>query len=354
MSKASENKKVAIVLFNLGGPDSLKAVKPFLFNLFNDKYIITLPSFFRYIVAWLISSRREKTAKAIYARMGGKSTILAETEKQAKALKAYLEGKLSVEHEVFICMRHWHPMSPEVVKQIEHYKPDEIILLPLYPQFSTTTTGSSIEDFIAKKEKSSVIKDATLKTICCYPVDSNFIKSHVELIKKEIDKIRGPKKYRLLFSAHGLPKKIINSGDSYQWQVEASVNAVVSQLQLTELDYKLTYQSRVGPLEWLGPNTEDEITLAAKQGLDLVIVPIAFVSEHSETIIELDIEYKEIADKYGISYYRVPTLSINEPFIKSLGEIVTKSVEKKGEFLLSSKFSRICPGIFSKCPCENQ
>jgi ferrochelatase len=351
MSEASDNTKTAIVLFNLGGPDSLKAVKPFLFNLFNDKNIITLPLVFRYFIAWFISSRREKTAIEIYSKMGGKSTILEETLNQADALKLELSDKIKTEFEIFICMRHWHPMSFEVISRLENYKPNEIILVPLYPQFSSTTTNSSIEEFTRIKNKSS-IKDVTLKTICCYPQDDNFAKAHASLITEAIAKIVDKNNYRILFSAHGLPKKIITGGDPYQWQIEASVNAVIDQMPFDGFDYKITYQSRVGPLEWIGPNTEDEIKLAVKQRKELVIVPIAFVSEHSETLVELDIEYKDYADKNGVNYIRVPTLSINNLFIKSLSEIILKAQEKDGEFLTSSSFSRICPTDFSKCPCK--
>ena len=351
MSKVLDSKKTAIVLFNLGGPDSLKAVKPFLFNLFNDKNIITLPSFFRYLIAWFISSRRENTAREIYSKMGGKSTILEETLNQANALKLELSNKIKNEFDVFICMRHWHPMSSEVVSRLEYYKPDEIILVPLYPQFSTTTTASSIEEFTKIKSK-SLIKDIISKTICCYPLDDNFVKAHVNLIIEAIDKVKDKNNYRVLFSAHGLPKKIIDSGDPYQWQVEASVNEVIDQMPFEGFDYKITYQSRVGPLEWIGPSTEDEIENAVKDGKELVIVPIAFVSEHSETLVELDIEYKHIADKKGVNYIRVPTLSINNLFIKSLSEIILKAQDKDGEFLTSSSFLRICPSNFTKCPCK--
>jgi ferrochelatase len=351
MSKISKNKKVAIVFFNLGGPDSLNAVKPFLFNLFNDKYIITLPKIFRSIIAWIISSRREKIAREIYSQMGNKSTILEETQNQAKAVKEYLNDKVKFDYEIFTCMRHWHPMSLEVIKKIENYAPDELILLPLYPHFSTTTTGSSIEDFISEKEKTS-LKNTKCKTICCYPTDSNFIRSHVDLIMNMTKELDRNKNYRILFSAHGLPKRVIKSGDPYQWQIESTVKHIIKNIPLQRIDYRITYQSKVGPLEWIGPNTEDEIELAAKQGLDLIIVPIAFVSEHSETKVELDIEYREIAEKYKISYKRVPTLSINKFFIKSLGEIIIKTTEKEEEFVASSEFTKICPDSFGKCPCK--
>lgn len=345
-----ENKKSAIVLFNLGGPDKKESVKPFLFNLFNDKYIITVPKFFRYIIAWIISSRRNKEAQEIYQHLGGKSPILEETQKQANALKTKLISD-GINSEVFVCMRHWHPMSDEVVEKIENYDPDEIILLPLYPQFSTTTALSSIEDF-TDAIKGKKLEKALLKTVCCYPNEFNFLKSHVNLINSAIKSVKDKNNFRILFSAHGLPKKIIKDGDPYQWQVNNSVMEIVNLLAIDNLDYKITYQSKVGPLEWLGPDTEDEIKQACSEQKELVIVPIAFVSEHSETLVELDIEYKEIADKHGINYIRVPALGVCDFFVSALADIVKKASNYDKNFISSSNMSRVCPKKYSKCKCN--
>lgn len=351
MSESLRNKKIAIVLFNLGGPDSKRSVKPFLFNLFNDKYIITLPKFLRYLVAWFISFRREKTAQKIYSYLGDKSPILDETKAQADSLKKSLKDSLESDYKVFICMRHWYPMSGEVVKDIIDYNPEEVILLPLYPQFSTTTTLSSIEDFSSKIQKK--LPNILYKTICCYPKDKNFIQSHVDLIVRSLGKIEDKDNYRILFSAHGLPKKIVESGDPYQWQVENTVQAIIDQLPFSGIDYRISYQSRVGPLEWIGPNTEDEIEKAGKEQKELMIVPVAFVSEHSETLVELDIEYKVIADKYSMNYVRVPTLSVNNHFVDSLKNMVINSSNSESSFLYSDEMKRICPTSYSRCPCKN-
>ncbi|MDP5110262.1 MAG: ferrochelatase [Rickettsiaceae bacterium] len=351
MSKSSKNKKTAIVLFNLGGPDSKSSVKPFLFNLFNDKYIITLPKFLRYLVACLISSRREKTAQEIYAHLGDKSPILEETKAQADSLEKSLRTSSDVDYKVFICMRHWHPMSNEVVKDIVAYNPDEVILLPLYPQFSTTTTLSSIEDFSDKIR--NILPNILYKTICCYPKDKTFIQSHVDLISQAMEKINDKNNCRILFSAHGLPKKIIESGDPYQWQVENTVQSIIEELPFSQIDYKISYQSRVGPLEWIGPNTEEEIEKAGKEQKELMVVPVAFVSEHSETLVELDIEYKAIADKHSINYVRVPTLSINNYFVESLKNMVTNATNSESNFLYSNEMKRLCPASYSKCPCKD-
>ena len=356
MSEITKNrKKIAVVLFNLGGPDSLNAIKPFLFNLFNDQYIITLPSVLRFLVAKLISTRREKVAKAIYANTGGKSPILEETLAQKEALKQELIKNSDITFELFICMRHWHPMTAEVVKNIKNYEPNEIILLPLYPQFSTTTTASSLNEF-ARNLSKELIDKTKLKTICCYPLDEGFIDSHVKLIEAKLSDKMDLSNYRMLFSAHGLPEKIVKAGDPYQWQIEQTVFKIINKLQLLpkfkKIDYKVTYQSRVGPLKWLEPNTEDEIKIAGKDNKSLIIIPVAFVSEHVETLVELDIEYKHIAAEHNIDYVRVPTLSTNELFIKSLANMILNFSSRDSSCLSSSNFSRICPDIYNKCPCK--
>lgn len=337
-------KKIAIVLFNLGGPDNLKSVKPFLFNLFYDKAIINLPNPLRYIIAKLISTTREKKSQKIYSLIGGKSPLLEETEKQKLALAENLKQVTNEDFNIFINMRYASPKIEETIKQIKEYNPTEVILLPLYPQFSTTTTGSSVKNFL-----SNFNINIPVKVVCCYPLEENFIKAHTTLIKEKIF----DKNFRILFSAHGLLQKIIDAGDPYSFQVEEAVKAVVKELNIKDLDYKVTYQSRVGPVEWLKPNTEDEIEIAGKQNKNIIIVPIAFVSEHVETLVELDIEYKLIADKYKIKYNRTPTLSTNKIFIKSLTSILLKFINKKeDDFLVASSNSeRICSDKFSKCLC---
>lgn len=361
VSSKEKNKKVAVVLFNLGGPDSLDAVKPFLFNLFFDKYIIRLPAPFRYLIAKLISSRRNKIAQEIYSNTGNKSPILKETQAQKLALEKKLSEQYkgtSTEFQVFIAMRHWHPFAEEAIAEIDKYGADEVVLLPLYPQFSTTTSLSSIEDFKDKwRKRKNIGKEAELLPVCCYPFNKKFINSHVALLKEKISNIKDKSKYRILFSAHGLPKKIVEQGDSYQWQVEKTVELIMAELK-EEIDYKVTYQSRVGPLEWLKPDTEEEIKEAGKAGASLIVVPVAFVSEHVETLVELDIEYAEIAEEYKIDYLRVPTLSIDDSFIDGLAEIVEDALARPEDKRAGKNFpygnKRICPDNFSDCPCSQK
>jgi len=339
----------AIILFNLGGPDKLENVEPFLFNLFNDPAILNLPTFLRYPLAKLISNRRAPVAKKIYAELGGSSPILKLTKEQSNALEIKLnQTQKKDEYKCFIVMRCWNPRARDVIKDVQLYGPNEVVLMPLYPQYSAATSGSSIKEWkdVCKKNNYHV----KTNTICCYPTDQNFINAHT---KEIIKKIKDLKNFKLIFSAHGLPEKNIKKGDPYQWQVEQSVKKIVESLNDNNLDWVLSYQSRVGPLKWIGPSTEDIIITNSKIGKHIVLVPIAFVSEHSETLVELDIEYKEIADANGCkNYTRVPALGTNDDFIKAMSELIIKKNEYKiNENLYPPKTQ--CPSNFKKCPCLN-
>ena len=341
--------KKAIILFNLGGPDKIENVEPFLFNLFNDPAILNLPTLLRYPLAKLISNRRAPVAKKIYEELGGSSPILRLTKEQSNVLENKLnQTQTEDEYKCFIVMRCWHPRAKNVIKDVQLFKPDEIVLMPLYPQYSAATSGSSIKEWkdVCKKNNYNI----KTSTICCYPTDQNFINAHT---KEIIKKIKDLKNFKLIFSAHGLPEKNIKKGDPYQWQVQQSVKKIVENLNYENLDWILSYQSRVGPLKWIGPSTEDIIIENSKIGKHIVLVPIAFVSEHSETLVELDIEYKEIADSNGCkNYTRVPALGINEDFIKAMSELIIKKNDYKiNESLYPPKIQ--CPSNFKKCPCSN-
>ena len=334
--------KKVVILFNLGGPDKLESVEPFLFNLFNDPEILSIPSIFRYPLAKFISKRRAPIAKNIYKEIGNKSPILELTQEQSKSLENSLSTKGN--YKCFVVMRCWHPRAKDVIKKVKEFNPEEIILLPLYPQFSAATSGSSINEWndLCKKESFNI----KTKTICCYPTESNFVKSHANLIKKTLQSVEN-KNFKLLFSAHGLPEIKIKKGDPYQWQVEETVKKIMMELKDENLDHTISYQSRVGPLKWIGPSTDDEIIKHAKEKKSIVVVPVAFVSEHSETLVELDIEYKKLAEENGCSFYkRVPALGIEENFIKGLTELVLQQ-ETRGNFVSSL----MCPNKYKKCPC---
>jgi ferrochelatase len=335
----------AVVLLNLGGPDSLEAVEPFLFNLFNDKAIIGAPSLIRRMLATLISKKRAPIAQDIYAHMGGHSPILPLTEAQAKDLDEALSQDGI--YKSFVCMRYWHPMSDEVAKGVKDWGAEKVILLPLYPQFSTATTGSSFEDW--HKAAKKVGLDVPTLNVCCYPIAEDFLEAHAATIREEYQKATEHGKPRILFSAHGLPEKIIKKGDPYQWQVEQTAEAVIKLLGIYELDALVCYQSRVGPLKWIGPNTEDEIIRAAKDETPLVVVPIAFVSEHSETLVELDIEYKEVYEENGgTGYFRVPALGTNEAYIQTLRKICVSASNKTG--VCPENVNKVCPAEHRQCP----
>jgi ferrochelatase len=341
--------KKAIILFNLGGPDKIENVEPFLFNLFNDPAILNLPTFLRYPLAKLISNRRAPVAKKIYEELGGASPILKLTKEQSDALEKKINQDQEIdEYKCFIVMRCWHPRAEQVIKEVQFFNPEEVILMPLYPQYSAATSGSSIKEWkdVCKKNQYKV----KTSTICCYPTDQNFVKAHTKEILK---KIKDLKSFKLIFSAHGLPEKNIKKGDPYQWQVEQSVKKIVEELSIENLDWILSYQSRVGPLKWIGPSTEDIIIENSKIGKHIVLVPIAFVSEHSETLVELDIEYKELADANGCkNYTRVPALGTNEDFIKTMSDLIIKKNEYEfNDGLYPPKIQ--CPLEFKKCPCLN-
>ena len=341
--------KKAIILFNLGGPDKIENVEPFLFNLFNDPAILNLPTILRFPLAKLISNRRAPVAKKIYEQLGGSSPILKLTKEQSNALEQKLNQTQSEdEYKSFIVMRCWNPRATDVIKDVQLFCPDEIILMPLYPQYSAATSGSSIKEWKKVcKEKNYNIKTST---ICCYPTDQNFINAHT---KEIMNKIKNLKNFKLIFSAHGLPEKNIKKGDPYQWQVEQSVKKIVEGLNDENLDWVLSYQSRVGPLKWIGPSTEDIIIENSKIDKHIVLVPIAFVSEHSETLVELDIEYKELAVANGCkNYTRVPALGINEDFIKAMSELIINKNKHKVREGLHPPIVQ-CPSNFEKCPCLN-
>jgi protoporphyrin/coproporphyrin ferrochelatase len=334
--------KKAVILFNLGGPDSLEAVEPFLFNLFNDPGIISLPKIFRYPLAKLISKRRAPIAKAIYEEMGGKSPILDETKRQAKAIEKSLEQEKD-DYKCFIVMRCWHPRAEDVIIKVKEFNPEQIILLPLYPQYSNATSGSSIKEWLDVCKKEDLKTDT--KVVCCYPTEKDFILSYASLIKEKIN-TNNLTETVLIFSAHGLPENKIKQGDPYQWQVEQTVNELVKKVSIKNLNYILSYQSRVGPLKWIGPSTDTVIKNEAKKNKILIVVPVAFVSEHSETLVELDIEYKKLAIENGSkNYLRVPAVTANQDFINSLKSSILEA--GKGNRFTSSI---TCPEKFKKCP----
>ena len=341
--------RVAVVLFNLGGPDCPEAIKPFLLNLFRDPAILRVPPFIRPFLARVIARARVKPATENYAILGGKSPLLELTQDQAAALDAELAGT-GIEARCFIAMRYWHPFSAEAARAVRAWNPDEVLLLPLYPQFSTTTTGSSLIDWRNAAVQAGLAKKVT--TLCCWFADDGYIQATAAIVRRALDRARADSAapIRVLFSAHGLPEVIVQNGDPYQYQVETTVAAVVRALGEPGLDHTVCYQSRATPQKWLDPSTEVVIEQAAHDKVAVLVVPIAFVSEHSETLVELDVEYRELAEKLGVpGYYRAPAQNSDAGFIAALAALVTAS-RARGPGLCSFAGDRACPASHTDCP----
>jgi protoporphyrin/coproporphyrin ferrochelatase len=341
-------RRVAIVLFNLGGPDSPEAIRPFLRNLFLDPAILRVPFFVRPFLARIIARARVAPATANYALLGGKSPLLQLTQQQAAALEAALS---EMEAKCFIAMRYWHPFVLEAARAVKAWRPDAVVLLPLYPHFSTTTTGSSLVAWRQAAARIGLAVETT--TVCCYPIDPAFTAATAALVKVEYDRARAALDLavplRVLFSAHGLPEVIIQNGDPYQWQVEQTVAAVVRSWD-EAVDYRICYQSRATPQKWIGPSTDGEVERAAKDQTAVLVVPIAFVSEHTETLVELDVEYRDLAAKLGVpGYFRVPAQNADSGFIASLAGIVRRALTF-GPGLCSAADGRICDPRQRACP----
>jgi ferrochelatase len=335
--------RLAVVLFNLGGPDSLKAVKPFLFNLFCDPSIISLPAAARYPLAALISTTREKMAQANYAIMGGASPLLPETEAQARALEAALKARdPGIEARCFVAMRYWKPFARETAAQVAAFAPDEIVLLPLYPQYSTTTTASSLKDWIRAYKGAG-----RTRTVCCYPTARGLVEAQVEAIRAAWETAGKPAGLRLLFSAHGLPQKIVDGGDPYRAQIEATAEAIAARLPEFP-DWRVCFQSRVGRLPWLRPYTDAEIRAAGAEGKGVLVIPIAFVSEHVETLVELDRDYAELAREAGCApYLRASTPSVRAAFIEELARAALEAAGRAGGVAPHGPWR--CPAGHAKC-----
>ncbi len=346
MAGSERPERLAVVLFNLGGPDDLPAVRPFLANLFSDPAILGLPALLRWPLAQLIASLRAPKARRLYERIGGRSPLVEATRAQAAALEEELKAP-ETPVRVFVAMRYWHPMSDETARQVKAFAPERIVLLPLYPQYSTTTTGSSLADW--RRAARAAGLDVPTQAVCCYPTHPGLIAAHAARIDDLRRSHAGGERFRILFSAHGLPERVIEQGDPYQWQVEQMVDAIVERLDPTPEDWAICYQSRVGPMAWIGPSIADEVARAGADGQSLIVVPVAFVSEHSETLFELDILYRNMARSCGIPVFlRVPALGTEPAFIAALADLVKSADAMPGPGVKSA----ICPAGRCGCPLQ--
>jgi len=322
------DKPIGIVLLQLGGPDSLQNIEPFLYNLFCDPDIIDLPMafLFRRALARFISKRRAPKVREFYERIGGRSPILKLTMRQARALERELEGKVNAK--IYVAMRYWHPLTDATFGAMAKDRIDQVILLPLYPQYSKTTTGSSVNEWnrtLARRGKNG-IRMKVVDEYCEHPL---YVQALVRNIQRALNRVppsdRG--KVHLVFSAHGVPVKVIKGGDPYEEQIRKTVNAVVAAGQFG-LPHHLCFQSKVGPEQWLKPSLTDTIEqLAHMKVSHVLVIPIAFVSDHSETLWEINIETKQEAKRLGIKYFDMsPALNTNPLFIRALADLVLKAV----------------------------
>ncbi len=349
VSATAKRTRLAVVLFNLGGPDTPAAVRPFLLNLFSDPAILRVPFFVRPLLARIIAAARTKPATANYMILGGSSPLLRLTKEQAGALEAALP---EFDVRCFVAMRYWHPFSDSVAREVRDWAPDEVVLLPLYPQYSTTTTGSSLTAWRDAAAKAGLVAPVT--TLCCYHADPGYVAATAEGVRRAYEaalaSLDGKSRLRVLFSAHGLPETIVKRGDPYQFQVERTVAATVRALGIPGLDWSVCYQSRATPQKWLDPSTEHAIEQAAADKVAVLVVPIAFVSEHSETLVELDVEYRDFAAEKGVpGYFRAPAQNADPAFIQSLAGLVRGSLAR-GPGLCSWVGGRTCPRDHRDCP----
>lgn len=336
---------VGIILLNLGGPDSIQAIKPFLYNLFSDRQIIRLgPSFMQKPLAWLISTIRSKKTEKMYRLIGGKSPILDITMAQAKALEETLNKKSSnyqlstinpqISFKVYVGMRYWHPLIEDIISEIHRNGIRKIIALSLYPQYSIATSGSSLSKF----EEATKFFNMDTMSIPYWNKHPLYIEALIDMIKEGIESFSqsvppkgrgiGEEDIHVLFSAHSLPKKIIEQGDPYEQQTIETIQEIT---KLIPLKWHLSYQSKSGPVEWLGPSTEEKIQeLAQKKIKNILVVPISFVSDHIETLFEIDILYKNLAEKLGMNFRRIDSLNTYPKFIEALAGIIIKKLIDSG------------------------
>lgn len=321
-------RKIAIVLFQLGGPDSIEAVEPFLYNLFLDPDIIDFPGAFiaRRLLARKVASSRSKPIGDHYREIGGKSPINELTDLQAKGLERSLRSS-GIDARVLVAMRYWHPLTGEVIEALKKEPCDEVILLPLYPQFSKATTYSSMNEW--RRQAHSLEFNVPTRLVCCYPGHTAYIEALVDNINTAMKRFGGmdPQELDLVFSAHGVPVDFIRKGDPYKLHVEETVRQVLARGGWKNPSH-ICYQSKVGPARWLEPSLTGLIrTLAGLGRQNLLVIPVAFVTEHIETLHEINIEAREEAEHLGITGFEMmPALNDHPRFIDCLTDLVLRTL----------------------------
>jgi len=334
-TNSSLDTRVGVVLFQLGGPDSLDAIEPFLYNLFCDPDIIDFPfaRLAREPLARLISSRRAGKVRKHYQEIGGKSPIGEVTARQAQALEAELTKSLVAR--VVVAMRYWHPLTDAAIRDLMAFAPEEIVLLPLYPQYSSTTTGSSLNEWQRQFPREHAATVHVVREFHTHPL---YLDAVVERIEQGLGRFRRsnghaarvPSDVHLLFSAHSIPVSVIHGGDPYQTHIEATVKAVMERGRWAN-PHSLCYQSRSGPGHWLQPFIHESLQQITARGAERVlVVPIAFVSDHVETLHEINIEAREMAETLGIQQFEtMEGLNDLPAFISALADLVLRKVGVK-------------------------
>jgi ferrochelatase len=321
------SEKIGVVLLNLGGPDSLDAVEPFLFNLFSDPDIIDFPGsfLFRKRLAKLISTRRSPGVIKQYEEIGGKSPLKDYTLQQAALLEERLNERIAAK--VYVAMRYWQPFTDEALDAVERDGIKKVILLPLYPQFSKATTTSSVKEWEKQLANRNVEVEHSL--IEHYYDQPTYIDAFVERVQQGLDRFSADVRadVNILFSAHGTPMKLVKQGDPYSHQIAKTVSAIMERGAFQQT-HTLCYQSKVGPLKWLTPSTPDTIAELAGKGVrHMLLVPVAFASDHLETLFELGVEYRRQARERGVIQYEVTEgLNDSPKFIQALAELVFEKV----------------------------
>ena len=325
--------RVGVLLMNLGGPERIKDVGPFLYNLFSDPEIIRLPiKAFQRPLAWFISTLRSKKSQKAYRSIGGGSPLRRITEQQARELQTELRQR-GIEATSYVAMRYWHPFTESAVADIKADGIKQVVVLPLYPHFSISTSGSSFRELSRLRKSDPEFEKLPIRCIRSWFDQTGYVTAMAQLIEKQILSCEAPSDAHVCFTAHGVPKSYVDdAGDPYKDEIENCSILIIDQLEKSlgyTNPYTLSYQSRVGPEEWLKPYTEEVLEKLGKEGTkELVVVPISFVSEHIETLQEIDIEYREIAEKFGIKkFLRVPALNTYPIFIKGLADLVTSCLE---------------------------
>ena len=314
----------AVVLLNMGGPDSLEAVRPFLMNLFSDRQIIRLgPRFMQRFIAWMIVRRRAPKSMENYRRIGGSSPLNEITRAQAEALCSLLEKEAGSGR--FVCrvgMRYWHPRTPDVLKELKEQGIKQVVGLSLYPHYCHATGGSSIWDF----EQAARRLEMSSRVIDRYPDHPGYIEALLQCLKRGVEAIGRDQEFTLVYSAHSLPVEMIEQGDPYLDQLKQTISALEAR---SGIKGRLCFQSRSGPVKWLEPATDHMLNSLADQGVkNILCMPISFVSDHIETLYEIDMLYGDMMKKRGVRLVRTPSINDAPPFIGALADMVLRAGER--------------------------